>query len=130
MQQEMSRFQHMFEESIEKSGYRISPRMPLKYRVARFLQRMYNDTRGISLGDNCASILASMLPLSVNAGFMSNLEFYKPVEGVPHKRHVTRLRAYPNGGVSVAEYVETLPHHPMRLRSHARREAEEAAAEV
>lgn len=119
----MSRFEHMFEESIEGAGYRISPRAPLRYRVARFLQRMYKDTRGNTLGDTCANVLASMLPLSVNLGFMSNLEFYKPIEGVPHKRYVTRLRAYPDGGVSIVEYVETLPHHPMRLRSHARREA-------
>ena len=112
---------------MEESGYRISPRKPLTYRVARFLQRMYKDTRGKTLSDNCASVLASMLPLSVNMGFMSNLEFYKPIEGVPHKRVVTRLRAYPDGGVSVVSYIETLPHHPMRLRSHARREAEEAA---
>jgi hypothetical protein len=122
----MSRFQQMFDESIEGSGYRISPRMPLRYRVARYLQRMFKEDSNITISLGTAETLGGMLQLSVNIGFPMTAEFYRYLDDEKHTRIVTRMRVFPNGGSSIVDYKETLPHHPMRLRSHARREAEEA----
>lgn len=123
----MSRFQHMFDLSIEESDYRISPRMPLRYRVARFLQRMFKDSRNMNISMGTAETLAGMLQLSVNMGCPMTMEYYTDINKVEHTRIVTRMRAFPDGGVSFTRYKEVQPHHPMRLRSHARREAEETA---
>ncbi len=122
----MSRFQEMFEQSIEERGYRISPRMPLRYRVARFLQRMFKDSRNMNISMGTAETLAGMLQLSVNMGCPMTMEYYTDINKEEHTRIVTRMKVYPSGGVSFVRYKEVMPHHPMRLRSHARREAEEA----
>lgn len=119
----MGRLQEFYDRTIEHHGYRISPRMPLKYRVARSIQRMFMDERGQNITMGVATTLTGLVELSLNIGGMTCCEYYSAVRGSPHKRLVTRLKGYPDGGVSIFHYEETLPHHPMILRSHVRLDA-------
>ena len=109
-------FEKFYQKTITELGYRISPRMPLKYRVARCLQRIYRDERSTDVSWSDAEMLASLLQLSYNAGCLVDIN-YRTRRGI--KETTTVLKAYPDGGMTVRKIHRTLPHHPMKLRSHS-----------
>ena len=104
--------------TIDAYGYRISPRMPLRYRSARSLQRVYWDTERKHLSMNAALLLSSLLEASLLTRCVTSMEIYKTIPEEPHKTLVTRFKGYPDGGVSILHYQKILPHHSMVLRSH------------
>jgi hypothetical protein len=114
----MNRLERVYQMTIDAYGYRISPRMPLRYRSARSLQRVYWDTEHklLSMGD--ANLLSGLLELSLNTRCATSIEIYKRNPKEPHKTYVTRYKGYPDGGVSILHYVKVVPHHSMTLRSH------------
>jgi hypothetical protein len=113
-----SRLEAFYDKTITELGYRISPRLPLKYRITRLLQRIYDDERNENLSFSDAELMANLLQLSFNMGCETSLEYYTRIRGQP-KVCITRLRGYPDGGVSIGHREKTVRHHPMILRSHA-----------
>lgn len=110
-------FEQFNQKTISELGYRISERMPLKYRVARCIQRIYKDEMNRDVSWKDAEMLAPLMQLSYNAGFEVDIE-YRTRRGI--KETITVLRAFPDGGMIIKKYVRTLPNHPMKLRSHSK----------
>ena len=113
----MERLERVYQMTIDAYGYRISPRMPLRYRSARSLQRVYWDTEHKLLSMNAAYLLSSMLEMSLTTRCVTSMELYKVAPKEPHKTYVTRYKGYPDGGVSILHYVKVEPHHSITLSS-------------
>jgi hypothetical protein len=110
-------FEEFYQKTIRELGYRISERQPLNYRVARCIQRIYKDERSTDVSWHDAELLAPIMQLSYNAGFTVDIN-YRTQSGI--KETITVLKAYPDGGMTVKKILRTLPHHSMKLRSHAK----------
>ena len=110
-------FEQFYQKTISELGYRISERKPLKYRVARCIQRIYKDERSTDVSWYDAELLAPLMQLSYNGGFVVDIN-YRTQSGI--KETITVLKAYPDGGMTVRKIQRTLPHHPMKLRSHSK----------
>jgi hypothetical protein len=123
----MERLEKVYQMTINAYGYRISPRMPLRYRSARSLQRVYWDTEHKLLSMNAAYLLSSLLETSLLTRCVTSMELYKRNPKEPHKTYVTRYKGYPDGGVSILHYVKVVPHHSMTLRSHVAKKLAAAA---
>ena len=70
----MCRLQELYDISIAKYGYRISPRMPLKYCLARAIQRMYMDTKNRDITMDHCMILTELLEHSLTTKRITCLE--------------------------------------------------------
>jgi hypothetical protein len=114
----MDRLERVYQMTIDAYGYRISPRMPLRYRSARSLQRVYWDTEQKHLPMDDAKLLSGLLELSLNTRCVTSMELSKTNPDEPHRQLITRYKGYPDGGVSILHYEKVLPHHSMVLRSH------------
>ena len=117
----MNRLENVYQMTIDAYGYRISPRMPLRYRSARSLQRIYWDTEHKLLPMDDAKLLSGLLELSLNTRCVTSMELSKTNPEEPYKKRITRYKGYPDGGVSILHYEKVAPHHSMVLRSHTRR---------
>ena len=124
----MNRLENVYQMTIDAYGYRISPRMPLRYRTARSLQRVYWDTERKHLPMADAKLLSGLLELSLNTRCVTSMELSKTNPAEPHRKQVTRYKGYPDGGVSILHYEKVLPHHSMVLRSHVAKKLAAAAA--
>lgn len=124
----MERLEKVYQMTIDAYGYRISPRMPLRYRSARSLQRVYWDTEHKHLPMADAKLLSGLLELSLNTRCVTSMEIMKYAPNEPHRQLITRYKGYPDGGVSILHYEKVLPHHSMVLRSHTAKKLAEAAA--
>ena len=100
----MCRLQELYDISIAKYGYRISPRMPLKYCLARAIQRMYMDTKNRDITMDHCMILTELLEHSLTTKRITCLEDSVPVRNKPNTELVTRLKGYPDGGTSIVMY--------------------------
>lgn len=122
----MSRLQELYDISIAKYGYRISPRMPLRYRLARALQRMYMDTRNRDISMEHCILLTELLNHSLTNRRVACLEDPSRVRNMPHMIHITRLKAYPDGGTSIVSYYKpSIPAHVLQSDTGVRIENED-----
>ena len=124
----MDRLERVYQMTIDAYGYRISPRMPLRYRSARSLQRVYWDTEHKHLSMADAKLLSGLLELSLNTRCVTSMELSKTNPEEPYRKQITRFKGYPDGGVSILHYEKVLPHHSMVLRSHTAKKLAGAAA--
>ncbi len=116
-----SRLEAFYAKTVQDLGYRISPRLPLRYRLARCIQRIYDDERGEDLTFSEAEMMARMLQFSFLLGSESCTEYHTRVRGSRSPQiRITRIRGYPDGGVSIKHWKKILPHHPMCLRPRPR----------
>ena len=124
----MDRLERVYQMTIDAYGYRISPRMPLRYRSARSLQRVYWDTEHKHLSMNAALLLSSLLEASLLTRCVTSMEIIKYARNEPYRQLITRFKGYPDGGVSILHYEKVLPHHSMILRSHTAKKLAGAGA--
>jgi len=113
------RLEAFYAKTVAELNYRISPRQPLEYRIARCIQRVYRDERDEDLSLSDARLMGQLLHLSFTIGFETSMEYTTKVRARPAVR-ITRLRGYTDGGVSIRHFIRTIPHHPMRLRTRGR----------
>lgn len=111
-----TRAEAFYERTIAELGYRISPRLPLKYRLARLIQRIFDDERPEKLSLAEATMMGQLAQVSMNTGCHTETVYAGRVRGQPTQALITRLRGYPDGGVSIRHWKKTVRHHPMRLR--------------
>lgn len=116
-----SRADAFYEKTVAELGYRISPRLPFEYRLGRLIQRIFDSSRPEKLTLAEATMMGQLCQLSINGGFETETVYADKIRGEPPQILLTRLRGYPDGGVSIRRWQKTQPHHPMRLRSRPRR---------